>query len=314
MNKQIDIYFSRNINTPHMEFTKQQSESLHYFNNNAEKWAKKVKSDQKYRVNTALFRDSYVMDIISSRKSIKTALDVGCGSGELISAINGKNIESTGIDISPEMIRVAKITTKQRRASKITFICDSFFNHNFKQSSYDLITANGFIEYISSTQLSSFLKTSHHILNKRGSLVLSARNRLFNIISMNTFTEQEIKNKTLSILTRECMDFIQSDTLQQFESLKSSPLENNNEKQVNTGINVSVRYQYTPKQLIALFKKHGFKTLDIYPVHIHGVSPAFKKKRPEIHSMITNILQQYARDSREFLPFASMFIIHGEKR
>ena len=67
-----------------------------------------------------------------------------------------------------------------------------FFDYN-TDSKFKIISANGFIEYISENELKKFLKNSFDMLEKNGLIVFSSRNRLFNIFSNNEYTKSEIK-------------------------------------------------------------------------------------------------------------------------
>jgi len=82
---------------------------------------------------------------------------------------------------------------------------------------------------------------------------------------------------------------------------------------VKTGIDVTTRFQYTPLQLINLLHGRGLKALEVYPVHIHGVTPSFKETNMELHSSIANLLQAYARHNTKLLSHASTFMLHVKK-
>ena len=85
------------------------------------------------------------------------------------------------------------------------------------------------------------------------------------------------------------------------------------QKQVQTNIEVSLRLQYTPSQLMKLLNDAGFETVDIYPIHIHGVVPKIKDLYPQMHVEVANRLQAEAHDQRELVAQASSFMIHAKK-
>ena len=66
-----------------------------------------------------------------------------------------------------------------------------------------IVSANGFIEYISKQELQKFLSDSYDLLGKNGLLVFSSRNRLFNVFSNNSYTHSEIKMSNISELIKE---------------------------------------------------------------------------------------------------------------
>ena len=133
-------------------------------------------------------------------------LDVGCGSGELVIGLSKLGFDAQGIDFSESMIKKAKLQATKNKVKKNKFICDSFFDHSFDDK-FDLICANGFVEYISEDQLKQFLKKTHNLLSKNAILIINSRNRLFNIFSYNDYTKDEIKNGNLNSLIEECIAF-----------------------------------------------------------------------------------------------------------
>jgi hypothetical protein len=57
----------------------------------------------------------------------------------------------------------------------------------------------------------------------------------------------------------------------------------------------------------------GLETVEVCPVHIHGVPPTFKADQPKIHTSIANLLQSYSRHRLDLLPSASTFMVHARK-
>ena len=153
--------------------TKQQKETLNYFRKYADKWKDKPIIKQ---------RNDFVLKVISERKT-DLFLDIGCGTGKLVNKVASKGIQAIGVDFSEEMIKIADKECKQAE-----FICCSIFDFPFRDK-YDVISANGLIEYISYKELDKLLNLSRKALKPGGSLILSSRNRLFNIFSLNEYTK-----------------------------------------------------------------------------------------------------------------------------
>jgi hypothetical protein len=154
---------------------------------------------------------------------------------------------------------------------------------------------------------------TYQALNKDGSLVLGSRNRLFNLFSQNGFTEQEIEAKTILPLLNESKAIMRSASFDELLSLDSLPLPTQDQEQVQTTIEVSLRLQYTPSQLMKLLHNVGYETVDIYPIHIHGIVPQIKDLYPKIHVEVANQLQEQALDHQELVAQASSFMIHAKK-
>lgn len=294
--------------------TKQQNESLKYFKKYAQAWKRKANISTKDEVNIIKQRNDYVIKVAEERDSKDLALDVGCGTGDLVCELAKKGIDAIGIDFAKEMIDAAKENAKRLSLEKAKFECYSIFDYYLEPSKYDVISANGFIEYISYKELAKFLDISLKTLKSGGSLILGSRNRLFNIFSLNKFTEEEISENNINLLLLEAIQIVNSGDIKELIGLKTASLQKEEKKHQQTGIKVTTRYQFTPVQLINMLNNKGFELVEVFPIHIHGVLPKFKDKYSKIHGNISNLLQSYAQDNMSLIPQSSSFMIHVKKR
>ena len=288
---------------------KQQTETLDYFKKFAQDWKIKANITTSNEVNVIRQRNDYVIKVINECKNAELFLDVGCGTGDLVCEVAKKGINAIGVDFAKEMIDIAK----KNRLEKTKFECCSIFDYNFEPNKYDVISANGLIEYISHQELNTFLELSSKALKSGGSLVLGSRNRLFNIFSLNTFTEDEINENNANLLLLEAIQIVKSNDIKNLIGLKTAPIQKDEKKHKQTGVEVTTRYQFTPVQLINRLKDKGFEPIEIIPIHIHGVLPKFKDKYPAIHGNISNLLQMYAQSNMDLIPQSSSFMIHVKK-
>jgi 2-polyprenyl-3-methyl-5-hydroxy-6-metoxy-1,4-benzoquinol methylase len=293
--------------------TKQQKEALYYFKQKAKEWQKKSVSESMYEVNIIRQRNGYALHVIDNKDNIRSAIDVGCGTGDLVCDIALRDITAVGVDFAEEMIKVAQNNAIKRKVANANFYCTSIFDFEFAQKEYDIISANGFIEYISLNDMNKFLDISHNALSTHGSLILSSRNRLFNIVSLNRYTINEIENKTVDYLLKESIALASGRDIDKLTDMETAPFQDVKMRHGNTGIDVSTRYQYTPVQLAKILKKKGFNIMDIYPVHIHVVDPTFRNQNPKIHTDISNLLQNFGYDYPSLVPYASSFMLHAQK-
>ena len=211
------------------------------------------------------------------------------------------------------MIQIATQNASKENLSLAQFHCTSIFDFDVSGPTYDCISANGFIEYISGDQLLRFIAMTYRALNNGGSLVMGSRNRLFNLFSLNDFTNEELEEGTTAALLAESIAIVKGNSLAELLSLEPSPLPKEDARQVKTGIDVSMRLQYTPLQLMKLLKSAGFELVDFYPIHIHGVVPQFSDLYPQIHAGVSTLLQTHALDHRELVVQASSFMVHAKK-
>jgi len=287
----------------------QQIEALVYFNKFAQDWKRISDNTTTNDINVIKQRNDYVIDIINNRKNTESFLDVGCGTGNLVYEVAQKGINATGIDFAKEMINIAK----KSQMEKTKFECCSIFDFCFESNKYDVISANGLIEYFSYQEINKFLEITFENLKTGGSLILGSRNRLFNIFSLNKFTEEEINENTINLLLLEAIQIVKSDDIKNLFDLKTTPFQNEGKKHHLTGIEVSTRHQFTPVQLINKLNDKGFKPIEIFPIHIHSVPLMFKDEYPTIHGNISNLLQKYAKSNMSLIPYSSTFMIHAKK-
>ena len=290
-----------------------QEEALAFFRSHAKEWSSKAGDQSANNVNIVKQRNDYVLHIIRQRQSTGIVLDVGSGTGDLVLDLARQGIRGTGVDFAAEMIQISNDKASKENLGLAQFYCTSIFDFDLGQQTYDCISANGFIEYISCNQLLQFIGKAYRALKKHGSLVMGSRNRLFNLFSLNDFTQQEIEASTSDMLLMESIAIAKNTSLGELLSLESPPLPSERLTQVKTGIDVSLRLQYTPLQLIKLLVGAGFEVVDIYPIHIHAVVPQFKDRRPQVHVEISNQLQAHALQHRELIPHASSFMMHAKK-
>jgi 2-polyprenyl-3-methyl-5-hydroxy-6-metoxy-1,4-benzoquinol methylase len=291
----------------------QQTEALNYFQDHAREWSQKAKTLSQVKFNVIQARNSYALEVIKERSSTRSVLDVGCGTGDLVMEIARGGIPGIGLDFAQDMIDLAVKNAAEQAISGVEFICESVFEVELLAEFYDVIVANGFIEYISQDELVRFLKIAAAALSLGGSFVLGSRNRLFNLYSLNEYTRMELEGEDSAALLEEAVALATARSLDALTELTPARFQDPETEHTRTNIGVSTRYQYTPLQLKGMLAEVGLQVAEICPIHIHGVPPAFKNDHPEVHTSIANLLQSYGRGRLDLVPQASTFMIHARK-
>ena len=291
----------------------QQEQALQYFRNWAGDWQEKS-ANLSGGYNVIESRNNAVLDVVDNVATVKRFLDVGCGTGQLVIAVAKRGIEAEGNDFAEEMIAQCEENRKSAGVSA-KFTSGSFFDVTFDDSSYDVISAQGFIEYISPRDMTVFFERCFDMLRPGGSLVVGSRNRLFNAFSLNDFTTLEIGLGTIQVLLLEAVALQTSDTqkaafkaLRQFERVDPQP-----ENHPVTGVKVDTRYQFAPGELIFRLRRCGFEPETIFPVHYHGVSPKLKAENPELHSLIAQSVANLGLRDQRVVPLCSTYVLEVRK-
>lgn len=293
--------------------TEQQKQAMHYFRRHADDWEKGGRAESLEKVNVIKIRNDFALKIIRERKKTNSFLDIGCGAGDLVCEVASRGINAIGIDFAEEMIRIAKRNAKKTKNINANFECCSIFDFKASSNTFDAISANGFIEYISYGELDELLNFCWESLKGGGSLIMGSRNRLFNIFSLNEFTQREIDDGSITALLLEAIQIVRSKNIRDLIGFNAAPLQKENYQYKDTGIHVSTRHQFSPAQLVNMLKEKGFEPMIIYPVHIHATTPKFKNRNLSIHSIMANSLQNYADKNMNLLPQSSSFMIHAKK-
>ena len=294
------------------DFKNQQEETYDFFNDNVNIWNNL--SENEY--STSFYRNYYVLKLISKKKS-GYFLDIGCGTGQLCIKSNLLGWNSYGVDKSENMIKYC-IENNKKYKSNANFrnidILKNTFNNDLL---FDIISAQGLIEYISYNELIVFLKNCKKMSKQSGFILIGNRNRLFNLLSNNNYTQNEIKLGMIENMYLENSIILNSknekDMIIKLSNLNLN-YKNNENNEVQNFINVKTRYQYTPYQIIKLVKKLNFKINSIYPINYHGflnnISPTIDKLKEKIAKIIStnDIKNRY-----KLLPWCTTFIINVSK-
>lgn len=127
-------------------------------------------------------------------------LEVGCGAGQFVKYLLEKGFKAEGIDLSIEMIKIAK-----KKVSTGKFQVMDMRNLKFKDDSFDGIMAPFSLIHIPSSQIAKTLKEFARVLSNNGFLFIAAQTgkadtiidepfmpgkKMFN----NFFTKERVEN------------------------------------------------------------------------------------------------------------------------
>jgi SAM-dependent methyltransferase len=235
-----------------------------------------------------------VVQDLKRRGTRGRALDVGCGTGNLVRELADLGCEPLGIDLSPEMVAAA---ARSHPDLKDTFRCGDVMAWD-PGSDFDVITAMGVLEYQEDGP--GFVRRLAGILRHGGILFLESRNRLFNLFSSNQYTLTEITEHRMPDLIRELEkvdryspeqeisgDYLSGALMQLKERLQVPDTTSAGTLPQRSYPAGMVRHQYTPRELEELSARAGC-TLDyVVYYHIHPFLPRFERQFPQLFNALS---------------------------
>jgi len=285
----------------------QQTQARATFNEIADAWQKLSQKSEKYSL--VQNRNALVLKELSSWPQCSRFLDIGCGTGQLVVEAASSGHQAKGIDYSSAMIDHCRDNARKAQVDA-EFELISIFDVSTASKEYDVISALGFIEYLPRTQLDTFINKVTDMLAIDGKLLVGSRNRLFNVTSLNEFTDIEIELGNFDNLLRQAMAFQSAEAqdtsftfLEAFVNAEPQP-----NSHPNTGVNVDTRYQYSPGEIYSRLQAAGYRLDAIYPVHFHAFPPQFKKDNLVEHERIARFIQEQAPSDIRVIPWCSTLI------
>lgn len=131
--------------------------------------------DNRYRTERGFMeRKALWSGLISRYSNLEhRALDLGCGSGEILLDIARSNREVTGLDGSAEMLDIC--ARKLGQQGNVTLICaDVAETRRLPAGSFQLVTASSLLEYLD--DMDATLAEVHRLLSPEGIFILSLPN------------------------------------------------------------------------------------------------------------------------------------------
>ena len=214
------------------------------------------------------------------------------------------------------MIDICKLNNREAGA-EAEFHCVSLFDFDIKAASYDIVSAQGFIEYISLVELDTVLGLISKGLKSGGAIALGSRNRLFNLHSLNEFSLLEMQLNTVNKLLHESI-ILQSSKSQSEAIAMLAGLNyeySHPDLHPETGIKVERRFQFSPSDLIGRLTKHGLSPTRVFPVHFHGLPLSLAKdgELNPLHAELADMVSKQYINSHAFVPYSSSFVIEAKK-
>ena len=262
---------------------------------------KKLRLDIRYPANVK--RLEIFINLIKKYKP-KKILDAGCGAGMPLVFIKKKGFNIEGYDKSKNMISEARENLKRHKLSPSLVFLDNFENpKKIKNNSQDCILGMGAFYY--SKNFKKTLINQRNKLKKHGRLIFSARNRLFDLITLNNYTKKFLDEiyevKTLKKNWKKKY----YNLTKNFSDRKKFKLKNIDEEGVYNHI------PHNPMTISDELAKLGLKVEGLYFYHYHALPPVFENFDQNYYRKISWKIED-PTDWRGFF-LASSFVIDCKK-
>ena len=231
---------------------------------------KRLRLDVNYPANVK--REEIFLNLLKKHKP-KKIVDAGCGAGMPLIHIKKNGFNITGYDKAKNMVLEAQKNLKKNKLPTDLVFYDDFENpKKIKNNSLDCILGMGAFYY--SKNVNKTLLNQRQKLKKNGRLIFSARNRLFDIATLNNYTKIFL-NEIYEVKS------LKKSWKKKYEDLTKSFSERKKYKFKN--IDESGVYNHIPHNPITItseMAKLGLRVDGIYFYHFHALPPVFENLDP----------------------------------
>lgn len=301
-----------------------------YFESNAKEWITDAYADGDYTYPVGYHRLRILKKILKDYDlKDKKVLDIGCGGGDISFYVASRGAFVDGVDMSSSMLKI--VNERKRDLPKEEQERSSFYQMEFhdipekiENTQYDYIIAFGLIGYLESD--AAFFETIRSMCHAKTVVIVSCRNRLFNMTSITNNTIAEIEKGDAIDLIKEIDSYYQEDIpvekINQFVSnLKEvgKCLDKQETRKYGTpakqdidslpGTGSRQPRQSTPRSITRDAMQHGFQPSKFFGVHPHLLLPRLNKKFPPMmFNLLSDALCAF-EDEAISLIYSSVFIV-----
>ena len=249
-------------------------------------------------------------------------VDLGCGGGQLCVHAARLGWSAVGVDTAPGMIEEARSASD---GLEIEWIVADYDNAGLPAGEFDGVTAMGLVEYLPDDE--GLFAEAARLLRPGGRFAVSCRNRLYNLLSMNDYTDEAYRDDAVALLgeLREHLARTQPADLHALgEALAEAgerieeavaadrdvppPSLHDHRRAFQRG-----RRQHTPNELVPTAERHGFRADAVLALHPHPLPPALEPLAPRTYNRIASAWQQALERSPAALAFSTAFVAVYER-
>lgn len=294
-----------------------------YFDRHAERWVEAAYvGDTRFPIGPERVR--LALDGVAPAFREGAALiDLGCGGGQLCLDAAELGWRVVGVDVAPAMIDEARELCSGR---DVDFVVGSFDASGSPDASFDAVTAMGLIEYLPDD--AGLFREARRLLRPGGRFAVSCRNRLYNLMSANRYTERELASGEAPALLAELDAVLAHADRRELRALAEALAEAGSELaeaaqddgalappdlHEHTTAFAEERRQHTPSELVAAAREAGLQPIETLALHPHPLPPAAERLSPRVYNRLALAWQRPLERSPLGLAFCSAFVAVFER-
>jgi SAM-dependent methyltransferase len=291
-----------------------------YFDRHAHEWVEAAYvGDVRFPVGPERVRLAIEAVAPAMRKGARL-VDLGCGGGQLCVHASELGWRPVGVDNAPGMIEEARAA-----APELEWIAAGYDESGLPDGEFDAVTAMGLLEYLPDDD--ALFAEAARLLRPGGRFAVSCRNRLYNLLSANEYTADELGGEAPRLLAELRLQLARTTPLELHELAESvaaaaSELEeaakadreipppelHDHVRSFQRG-----RRQHTPRDLLAAAERSGLRPESVRALHPHPLPPALEPLAPRVYNRLALAWQRPLERSPAGLAFCTAFVAAFER-
>jgi SAM-dependent methyltransferase len=293
-----------------------------YFDRHAQAWVEAAYvGDVRFPVGSERARLA-IEGVAPAMRAGARLVDLGCGGGQLCVHAASLGWRAVGVDVAPAMIDEARAAAGDL---EIEWLLAPYDGSGLPDGQFDAVTALGLIEYLEDDD--SLFAEAARLLRPGGRFAVSCRNRLYNLLSANEYTEAEYAEDAPRLLA-ELREQLRGTGAEELHALAESLQEAAEELGAAAEADRSVpppdlhdhvrafrrgRRQHTPRDLKLAADRSGFRSVETLALHPHPLPPALEPLAPRLYNRLALAWQRPLERSPAGLAYASAFVAVFER-
>lgn len=272
---------------------KQQEINKNFYNENALLWNEYFKKEKHGYAHSIK-----IVKQIIKQNDIKSIFDIGTGDATPMIEYLKLGVYVQGIDFAENSIKIAKENLKNSGCdASLVKLAD--INNYLPKRKFDCVLGIGVFPHLNDPK--RILKSLTKNLNKNGTMIISFRNPIFCMFSLNEYSYE--------FFTR---DLIKMDSLKEFKPKVKQFLKSKlSTPTTNLEVGMLSRFD-NPFTIHEMFEQIGMQIQKIHFFHYHAMPPIFEKDNSELFNKISYKLE----DSNDWKGYfmASAYIVEAKRK